>query len=112
MKDKENDLVTVSTWKRPVNQGIVQTIEESIHDKINALEVDLRQPWCIILNGEAYLALCYLSQKISGGNMSLDLEQYRGFTLILDINSTETVKVLQKPFDELTFEKVKEQKKE
>lgn len=112
MKDKENDLVTVSTWKRPVNQGIVQTIEESIHDKINALEANLRRPWCIVLNEEGYLALCYLTQKISGDNMSLHLEQYKGLTLILDRNSTETVKVLQNPFDELTLEKVKGKKKE
>ena len=103
MKDKENDLVTVNILDRPVNQDIVQTIDKNILDKINALEADLRRPWCIILNGEAYFALCYLTQKISGGTMSLNLEQYRGLTVILDINSTETVKVLQKPFDELTL---------
>lgn len=104
-----NNTVNINEWKRPVNQDIVKTIEETIHDKINTLKADFRQPWCIILNEEAYLALCYTIQKISG-TLSLHLEQYKGLIVILDTDSTETVRVFQKPFDELTLSVIRTEK--
>ena len=105
-----SNTVNINEWKRPVNQDIVKTIEETIHDKINTLKADFRQPWCIILNEEAYLALCYAIQKISG-TLSFHLEQYRGLIVILDRTSIDAIKVLQNPFDELTIEKAKEKER-
>ena len=103
MKNKDNLPETIE-WYRSTTKKLVETIEQTIHEKINELKSNFREPYCIILNEKAYIALCYVLKKYHLiGCSGIDLEYYREIMVILDVNASDDVKVLQKPFDEFLY---------
>ena len=90
----------------PTDQHLVNTVEQDIHEKICKISEDNWKPLCIILNKEAYLALCYTFAKqrhyLTGGNIH-DLESYRDIMVILDVSASDNVRILRRPYEELVY---------
>lgn len=90
----------------PVNRELANTIEQTIHEKICNLRENQWQPWCIVLNEKAYLALCYSLNRheyhLRGGSI-IDLEYYRDIIVMLDMDASDDVKVLRRPYEELAY---------
>lgn len=86
-------------------KDVANTIEQTIHAKIQALREDNWKPWCMILNEKAYIALCSKVENwsIESTTPILDLEIYRNILVVLDVNAIEDVKVLRRPHEELVY---------
>lgn len=99
----------------PVNQKLKHTIHETICNRIESIRANAFEPVGIVLNKNAYLALaaalhdCHHHVRLgktrasAHGTVILDIEEYMGIMVLLDMDAKEDVKVLRKPFEELAY---------
>jgi len=87
----------------PVNQSLAASIEQDIHEKICDMRKDNKEAKYILLNKEAYLALCYELEKHFCTRRSLDIDRYRDLHVVLDVESDTPVTVLQTPYHEIIY---------
>ena len=90
-----------------VDQKLVHTIEQIIHEKICNLHENRFKPWCIILNEKSYIALCYVLEKngeyLYPKTGILDIRHYKDALIVLDMDTSDNVKVLRRPYEELAY---------
>jgi len=91
----------------PVDQELAHTIEQTIREKIYDLRADRYNPWCIILNEEAYITLCYALEKrgvyLYPSTGALDIRYYEDVLVVLDMDTSDDIKVLARPYEELAY---------
>jgi hypothetical protein len=85
----------------PFSMSLAETIEDDICEKIRVLRENNLTAWCVLLNEDAYLALCYTLEKQCDELCSLNISMYKDLVVVLDIDSDTLIKVLQTPHDEI-----------
>lgn len=89
-----------------VNKDIVDTIEHTIHEKIDDIRADRWKPLCIVLSEKAYLALCYVIAKTGRhlrSGVMVDIEYYMDIMVVLDTTVSDDVRILRRPYEELAY---------
>ena len=96
-------------WTHDVNKNLVDTIERTIHEKIDDVRAERWQPLCIVLSEKAYLALCYViadtGRHLCSGVM-VDLEYYMDTM----VTAVDDVRILRRPYEELAYPMEKRKK--
>ena len=91
-------------WAHDVNKTLVDTIERTIHEKIDDVRSEWCKPRCIVLNTNAYLALCYViadTRRHLRSGVMVDLEYYMDIMVVLDTTASDDVRILRRPYEEL-----------
>ena len=88
----------------PVNPSLAASIEQDIHEKICDMRKDTKEARYLLLNKDAYLALCYELERQFFVRRPLDIDRYRGLHVVLYVESDTPVTVLQTPYHEILYQ--------